>query len=225
MEIQVAAFEHNGNNYRFVNTKQAPIVIKEIFSDNYHALAANIPFRPGDVIMDVGANEGMFSILMAKTYPGTRIIALEPVPATYEILLQNLKINEVTNVEPYNVGLGRPSQDAVWLIVSKDFSGGSTRWCTFNPDHHTKVVVHLLSFDDAFKLYNVNKCMFMKMDIEGMEYEVLYHSTRLGDVENFAAEFHTNRKLDFESRRVDGLINWVAKRTRIIHVEICGMAE
>lgn len=215
----------NGQKYSFTETKQAPGMIKEIFNDNYTILKNKVEFRHGDVILDAGANEGMFSILMAKTFPMTRIIALEPVPDTYSILRQNLRINEIYNVEAYNVGLGAPGQGKATLTVSKDYSGGSTKWCTFNPEHHRKVDVELISLDTAFERYQIGRCRLMKIDIEGMEYEALYPSTVLDRVDMIVGEFHTNRKLDFESRRVDGLVNWVAKRTKILHIQICGMAE
>jgi FkbM family methyltransferase len=223
--VEVLNLEYQGNKFSFLRTKQAPAVINEIFNDNYKVLANKIEFKEGDIILDVGANEGMFSILMSKMFPQTKIISLEPVPDTFHILLENIKINEVTNVMAYNVGVGGSNDRKATLSVSKDFSGGSTKWCTHNPDHHNKIEVGLISLDRCFKLYGIKRCKLLKMDIEGMEYEALYQSNVLKKVENFTAEFHTNRRLDFESRRVDGLINWVAKQTKILHIEICGMAE
>ena len=78
--------EHDfrGHKFYFKETKDAPLLIQEIFADNYGVLAKGIEFRQGDVILDVGANEGLFSILMSKLYPQTRIIALEPVPPIAE---------------------------------------------------------------------------------------------------------------------------------------------
>lgn len=215
--------EAKGKKYKFIETKAAPLLIKEIFNDNYKVFQSKIEFSPGDVILDVGANEGMFSILMAKEFPETRIIALEPVPSTYATLVENLKLNEVKNVSAYNIGLGK--EKTTTLVVAKDFSGGSTKWCTFNPNDHIKVEVGLISLDDAFLLYGIDRCKLLKMDIEGMEYEVLYPSTVLNRVDYFTGEFHTNHKLDYESRRADGLVNWIVKQTKILQIEICKMAE
>src|SRR3972149_2781619 len=76
----IIAHEFKGNKFYFNSTPQAEVLIGEIFSDNYHVLQKGIEFLPGDVILDIGACEGMFSIMMAKLFPQTRVIALEPVP-------------------------------------------------------------------------------------------------------------------------------------------------
>ena len=50
--------------------------------------------KPGDVIVDIGANVGYFSVLAGwKAYPGGQLWAFEPNPAVYNILSDNLFIN------------------------------------------------------------------------------------------------------------------------------------
>ena len=62
--------------------------------------------REGDQFLDVGANVGVYSILAASR--GARVLAVEPVPATYEQLLDNIHLNRFeAKVEARNVGVGR----------------------------------------------------------------------------------------------------------------------
>ena len=62
--------------------------------------------RPEDLFCDVGANVGSYTIL-ASAAIGSRTIAVEPVPATYQHLVDNIQINEVEAlVEALNVGIG-----------------------------------------------------------------------------------------------------------------------
>lgn len=217
--------EFRGQKFWFEPTRDAPGLIAEIFGDNYKVLQRGVEFREGDVVLDVGANEGMFSIMLAKLFPQTRVIALEPVPRTFWTLVRNIGLNGCGNVEARNVGIGKSGQKTAILNVSKDYSGGSTAWCTHNPEHHDRVEVELLSLDEAFSLYGIDRCRLLKCDIEGMEYEALYGSTVLPRVDYFTGEFHSNRRLDFESRRMDGLVTWVANQTQFIHVDLCHMAE
>ena len=213
-------------DFLFIETKQAVEMIKEIFSDNYQVIKSKIEFRPGDIILDAGANEGMFSIMMAKLFPRTKIIALEPVPETYNILVKNVEINACkNNIIHYNLGLGSNTQHKATLSVSKDFSGGSTTWCTYNPDHHNKVEVDLISLDGAFELYGIKRCRLAKFDCEGAEYDILYCTKMLPRIDFMAFEVHHNRLLEFDGRRPDGLINWVGKQTKIISASVCKMAE
>lgn len=225
MTDQILINEFHGQKFYFNDTKDAPALIKEIFSDNYKALEKNIEFKPGDVILDIGANEGMFSIMMAKLYPHAHVIALEPVPRTYYQLIRNIGLNGCTNIDPYNIGVGKPGQKTTMLNVSKDFSGGSTSMCEYNPDHHDKTEVGLISLDEAFELYGIDRCRLLKMDIEGAEYDALYPSTVLSRVDFMTFECHSNHRLEFLGRRMDGLVTWVSNKTQLIHVELVKMAE
>jgi FkbM family methyltransferase len=217
---------HNFHKLLFADTKSAPAIVKEIFSDNYHVLRSKIEIRPGDVIIDAGANEGMFSVMMSAAFPEARILAFEPIRATWQTLKENLRRNACENVQAFNVGLGAPGQSWVKMNVSKDYSGGSTKWCTHVPSDHRQEEVALNSLDEIFRVHNIDRCRLLKMDIEGSEYEVLYPAEDiLRRVDYMAAEFHINQRLEFETRRIEGLISWVSNRTKLIHVDICRMAE
>ncbi|MEL6939486.1 MAG: FkbM family methyltransferase [Cyanobacteria bacterium J06598_1] len=62
--------------------------------------------RPDDWFVDVGANIGSYTVLAAAAV-GSNCVALEPVPAAYAHLLDNMSLNGVSDrVEPLNIGLG-----------------------------------------------------------------------------------------------------------------------
>jgi FkbM family methyltransferase len=229
MTDKVITHEFRGQTFSFADTPTAPALIVEIFSDNYnvlkHEVESDLDFRPSDVILDLGANEGMFSIMMAKLFPMTEVIALEPVPATYAHLLTNISLNGCANISAYNVGVGKPGQRTCIINVPHNHSGGSSSLFTFNPTDHYQVEVGLISLDDAFEMYGIDRCKLLKLDIEGMEHEVLYGSTVLPRVDYMVAEFHINRRLEFQSRRMDGLATWVGNQCKLIHVDYCKMAE
>ena len=225
--IELTTREHK---YHFIDTPTAPGLIKEIFSDNYHVMAAiakgTLVFQPGDVIVDVGACEGMFSILMSTAFPDTQILAYEPVPTTYHTLVRNLELNGCKNVKAFNMGLGPNFKQRINITTNKDGeSGGSTSCCTFNPEVHTLIEVGLIPLDAVFELNGINRIRLLKMDVEGMEYDILYASRNLFRIDYFCGEFHINTKLEFQSRRLEGLINWVSNQTKVIYIEPCKMAE
>jgi len=217
--------EFRGHKFYFKPTKTAPQLISEIFSDNYNVFKSNIEFKKGDVIIDAGANEGMFSIMMSKCFPECRIISFEPVPMTFQTLNENIELNKCKNIETSRYGIGRPDQTSETLNVSKDFSGGSTSKCRFNPEHHYQVTINLLDLKSIFTLFDIGRCRLLKMDIEGMEYEALYYSDVLPLVDYFTAELHTNLNLEVEGRRMIGLASWVSDRTKVINLTVCNMAE
>ena len=62
--------------------------------------------RSSDLFIDVGANIGAYTIL-ASAEINSRVIAIEPLPVTFNNLLENISINNVTkNVKALNIGLG-----------------------------------------------------------------------------------------------------------------------
>ena len=60
---------------------------------------------PADLFVDVGANVGSYTLL-ACSVRGARGICFEPVPLTYQRLLDNLRLNDMTErVRAFNLGL------------------------------------------------------------------------------------------------------------------------
>lgn len=53
--------------------------------------AHGIDVRPGDVLFDVGANIGIFSLRMLQRFEGVRVFAFEPIPAIAAVLRENVK--------------------------------------------------------------------------------------------------------------------------------------
>ena len=65
-------------------------------SHELEALLARV--SPTDTVWDVGANIGIYSVLLGRAAHEGHVIAFEPVPTTRERLLGNLRRNDVTNV-------------------------------------------------------------------------------------------------------------------------------
>ena len=62
--------------------------------------------REGDLFVDIGANIGAYTVLAASVAKAT-VLACEPLPANYALLLANLRLNQAENkVEALNVGVG-----------------------------------------------------------------------------------------------------------------------
>jgi FkbM family methyltransferase len=68
---------------------EASLIWREITGDGFYRRAAE-HLRPGDTVLDIGANVGLASIAFATAQPGLRVIAAEPVPDTFECLRANL---------------------------------------------------------------------------------------------------------------------------------------
>ncbi len=121
-----------------------------------------------DVFLDVGANMGLYSILVARNTPCRTIIAFEPDPRAYAQLLANLLLNDLLGtVEaraiaisdrrgPVAFELG-PATHSVWSKVHRDGATGMS--------------VPALPLDDAAPFSG--RTIAIKIDIEGHELDAL----------------------------------------------------
>lgn len=217
--------EFAGHTFHFYNTPTAPMLIHEIFNDNYRILKNELRFGPGDIILDCGANEGVFSILMAKLFPQATVISLEPVPRTFYQMIRNIGLNGVSNINPINLGVAGKN-DTISMIVSNEYSGGSTACMTHNPETTYIEKVGVVTLDSIIHSYCLSRPIkLLKMDIEGMEYETLYNFNSWDKIQNFVGEIHTNGKLRRLGYEIPKLVDHIAERTNLLYYEPCNMAE
>jgi FkbM family methyltransferase len=63
--------------------------------------------KPGDLVLDVGANIGLYSLHLSRAVgPEGRVFAFEPDPANLQLLKENIAINHCDNVTVFPVALG-----------------------------------------------------------------------------------------------------------------------
>jgi FkbM family methyltransferase len=66
----------------------------------------------GSTVLDVGANVGWYSLLVARCRPRCTVHAFEPIPHTFGYLERNIALNRVTNVHPHNLALSNTDGEA-----------------------------------------------------------------------------------------------------------------
>lgn len=216
--------QYEGMDFYFNETPTSGMLINEIFRDNYKIFERGVKFEDGDVVLDIGANEGMFSILMAKMFPRVRVISLEPVPRTFYQMIRNIGLNGVTNIEPDNVGVGK-EKGIMLMNVHNEYSGGSSLVDTYDPLNHSQVSAIISSIDEIWDKYRLDRVKLMKVDIEGGEYDALYGCKSLGKVDNFVGEFHINDRLTNKGYDINQLATYVGSKTNLVFYERCKMAE
>ena len=133
--------------------------------------------RPGDVVIDGGANIGLFTVLAAGTVgPRGVVIACEPSPTTMRLLRDNVRRNDFDWVQLHEVALAARS-GRLELHVFMPGSGFSS----FAPaDTRTgdRVEVAVTTLDDlAGDL--LERTSLVKLDVEGAELRALEGAHRL----------------------------------------------
>lgn len=127
---------------------------------------------PGDYIVDVGANVGLYSILAGKKAgPEGRVLAFEPFPASLDILRRNRAHNgldRMMNIFPIALGAARTK-----LALSVHSDPGRNSFGELGQDEITRIDVPVDTLDNVLSELNPPKIDFIKMDVEGFEKMVL----------------------------------------------------
>jgi FkbM family methyltransferase len=123
--------------------------------------------KPGDTIVDIGANIGYYSLIFARaTTAAGQVFSFEPDPSNYSLLAQNLKLNGHSNVTAENCAVTAESKE-IELFISNDSLADHRIYDS--GDGRRSVKVPGVALDDYFAGKNV-RIDLIKMDIQGAEF-------------------------------------------------------
>jgi FkbM family methyltransferase len=143
---------------------------------------------PGDVVVDIGANIGIFSLYAAKVCGASRVVSFEPFGDNYTILNKNVEQNNIRIVTCVNQAVAGTRGLRTLRLNSTDSGSHSL---VIGSSERT-VEVECCTLGDVFQRFSLTKIDYLKMDCEGAEYEVLENATsRLQQVGRISMETHT----------------------------------
>src|SRR5205823_2437284 len=148
----------------------------------------------GDSFIDVGANEGWFSIL-GSFLVGSRgqVVSVEPQERCWPVILRNLTLNRRLNctVAPYAVGAQEGNASlSLYPSINAEASTmvSAARWALFPRQKTIIITLDALMMEKGF-----SKVKLLKIDCEGYEFEALKgaaESLRRKAFENLLIEYH-----------------------------------
>ncbi len=133
-----------------------------------------------DVIFDVGANSGMYTLAFLDT-TNAKVFAFEPMKKSFDLLVENTKKYD-DRILAFNYALGDSERESLIYFNSESDQLASLSkevhaipYVGKNNSNSVEVKVRTLDkvFDELRKLHLLNSIDVIKIDTEGFEYEVL----------------------------------------------------
>jgi FkbM family methyltransferase len=143
--------------------------------------------KTAPVIIDGGANIGMTVLLYKLLYPKSLILAFEPDPENYRLLVKNIKQNKIRNVKTFHAGFTAHEE-----ILNFYPSTNSSLTSSFKPATTSNNPV-LIQSVKLSSLLSQGVFDMVKLDVEGAEWEImndLEHAKVLTNSEQYMVATH-----------------------------------
>lgn len=160
-----------GDITKLLYTKQHLIKYKKSFEyDNLELFTELV--KEGDIVLDVGANVGLYSLLAAEIIGSKgKVFAIEPAQFAYNALAQNIELNKYKDlVYPFNIALSNHNGFIEMEIPASTLDSFKDKdaFAYINLDAKNGSI-EAVKLDDFISTNQIEKIDIIKMDIEGAE--------------------------------------------------------
>ncbi len=169
-------------------------MFREVWGDKSYDIP-KLPIRPGDVVIDIGANQGFYTCYAA--HQGAKVYAFEPFPTSYETLVGNIELNEFSSrvtAHPWALAAENGSAEMYFSemlgggmnSINKTFAEG------VNLDRSRSLPVPCYTLPHVLSELKIERVRICKLDCEGAELEILRTLTpaHLACIDAFVIEYH-----------------------------------
>ncbi|EDX75165.1 methyltransferase, FkbM family protein [Coleofasciculus chthonoplastes PCC 7420] len=158
------------------DTSGSATCYREVIVEDCYGMLDYVKHYSPSVIVDLGANIGIFSKLCSLLFPDADVYAYEPNPTAFSWLKQNA---EATRIKAFNCAVGNKAS-MVMLETDCDSTIGRI-------SSKGNLSVKCIS---ATEVAECRKIDFMKMDCEGSEWLILQDNNLLKRTQSFCLEYH-----------------------------------
>lgn len=169
-------------------------------------------FQDSDVLFDIGANVGIYSIYAAKKFPKLKVFSIEPTFFNYYLLNKNIYANSLMNqVTAVCIAVSDKNCLDYMHIPSIDDGGAQTNFGS-NLDYNKNefkadYVQGSLSYTLDFFIENFKPAFpnHLKIDVDGLEYEIISgasNTLRNPQLKSILIELNEHLEMDLKVRDI-----------------------
>ena len=131
--------------------------------------------RPGDVVLDVGAHIGYYTLLVAKRVgPRGAVHSFEPVPSLFRRLQANVSLNRQGDITTLNNVAVCDKEGKITMYLPRIANSGlGSPWLDASRRLSDPIEVDAVDLDSYVATTGIRAVNFIKMDIEGGEFSAL----------------------------------------------------
>ncbi len=190
-------------------------IINEVFF--YRDYLKYFKNRNPQIIIDIGANVGYFTIFAKTYFPAAKIYSFEPFSKSYEQLKEQIKLNNFSDVFTFKKAVAQKTGTAELNIVGDCGENTLVKKSTAKE----AIQIETISLEDIFNKEKIASCDFLKVDCEGSEYEIFYNLPKhfFPKIKHLAMETHN---LDQQQLNREALANFLKNQGLEIIVENLG---
>ncbi len=156
----------------------------------------------GDVVIDVGAHIGLFTVYASQFCKKGKIFSFEPIKENFDLLLENLSLNDLRNVCAHNLAVSDKQTQLRIYLSDSDQAAHTIHGTGSNfVDVESTTLEHILDSE-------CDKADLVKLDCEGAEYDILESlpADHFRRITKLCMEYHTDgsfERLDQLKKRLE----------------------
>jgi FkbM family methyltransferase len=182
---------------------------EEIFLREIYSFSQNSKTK--SIIIDCGTNIGMSLLYFSNLFPDSEIYGFEADPLIFNLCNKNLIKNKIKNVKLINKAVWKNNNGIKFYSDGNDGGRINTTSINENTKEHEMSSIRLHDF-----LLSFEKIDFLKIDIEGAEYDVLLDCKDiLSHIDNIFIEYHC----DFSSQKLNIILDILSNNNFSYHIE------
>jgi|TARA_Y100000310_G_C20684831_1_gene818289 FkbM family methyltransferase len=169
-----------------VNTSDKLTVFEVWKSKEY--IDSEFGIKKGDIVVDIGANIGAFSVYAAKKASNGHVFAYEPDKENYSMVLKNKSLNNIDNLFLFNLAISA-KKGTIDLCTSRLNKGAHS---IYEADSKKKIKVETITLKDILTANKIKRVNYLKIDVEGTEYNILLNTPPevIKKVDKIVLEYH-----------------------------------